>query len=62
MTRNYIGVDLAKDTLEIRDPVRGGSRVANRPAAISRWLGSLGICKRRPSSCRTSARRPWHPR
>jgi len=42
MTRNYIGVDLAKDFLEVRDPVRGGARVANRPAAVGRWLGGLG--------------------
>jgi transposase len=42
MTRTYIGVDLAKDSLEICDPLRGGMRVANRPAAIARWFASLG--------------------
>ena len=42
MTRNDIGVDLAKDFLEVCDPVRGRSRVANRPKAIARWLARLG--------------------
>ena len=35
MTRNHIGVDLAKDFLEVCDPVRGRSRVANRPKAVA---------------------------
>lgn len=42
MTRNHIGVDLAKDFLEVCDPVRGRSRVANRPKAIARWVAGLG--------------------
>ena len=42
MTWNYIGVDLAKDFLEVCDPVRGGSQVANRPKAVARWLAGLG--------------------
>jgi len=42
MTRNHIGVDLAKDFLEVCDPLRGRSRVANRPKAVARWLAGLG--------------------
>lgn len=42
MARNYIGVDLSKDALDVCDPVRGVSWIANDPAAISRWLGGLG--------------------
>lgn len=42
MTRNHIGVDLAKDHLEIFDPQRGAARVANRPGAIARWRAGLG--------------------
>lgn len=41
MTRNYIGVDLSKASLEVFDPLRGGSQVANRPKAIERWLAGL---------------------
>ena len=42
MARNTIGVDLAKDFLEVCDPVRGRSRVANRPKAVARWVAGLG--------------------
>lgn len=42
MTRNHIGVDLAKDFLEVYDPLRGRSRVANRPKAVARWVAGLG--------------------
>lgn len=42
MTRNTIGVDLAKDFLEVRDPLRGGARVPNRPRAVARWIAGLG--------------------
>ena len=42
MARNYIGVDLAKDFLEVCDPVRGRSRVANRPKAVAHWVAGLG--------------------
>ena len=42
MTRNHIGVDLSKDVLDICDPRRGEAQVANRPAAIARWLAGLG--------------------
>jgi transposase len=42
MARNYIGVDLSKDALDVCDPVRGVSRIANNPAVVAGWLGSLG--------------------
>ena len=42
MARNYIGVDLSKDVLDICDPARGVARVANEPVAIARWLAGLG--------------------
>ena len=42
MARNCIGVDLAKDFLEVCDPVRGRSRVANRPKAVAHWVAGLG--------------------
>lgn len=42
MTRNHIGVDLARDVLEVCDPLRGRSRVANRPKAVARWVAGLG--------------------
>lgn len=42
MARNYIGVDLSKDCLDVCDPVRGVSWIANDPAVISHWLGGLG--------------------
>ena len=42
MARNCIGVDLAKDFLEVCVPVRGRSRVANRPKAVARWVAGLG--------------------
>ena len=42
MARNCIGVDLAKHFLEVCDPVRGRSRVANRPKAVARWVAGLG--------------------
>jgi transposase len=42
MTPNHIGVDLSKDSLDICDPRRGEARVANRPAAVARWLAGLG--------------------
>jgi transposase len=41
MPRNYIGVDLSKDALDICDPRRGEARVANDPAAISGWIAGL---------------------
>ena len=37
MTRNHIGVDLAKDVLEVFDPRRGEARIVNQPKAIARW-------------------------
>ena len=42
MARNYIGVDLSKDVLDICDPARGVGRVANDPAAVAAWVGGLG--------------------
>jgi transposase len=42
MTRNHIGVDLSKDTLDICDPRRGETRIANVPRAIAAWLADLG--------------------
>ena len=42
MTRNHIGVDLAKDFLDICDPLRGEARVPNQPEAVGRWLAGLG--------------------
>ena len=42
MTRNHIGVDLSKDSLDICDPRRGEARVPNEPAAIAGWLAGLG--------------------
>ncbi len=42
MTRNYIGVDLSRDFLEIRDPRRGTGQVANQPEAVGCWLAGLG--------------------
>lgn len=41
MTRNYIGVDLSKATLDTFDPRHGEARIANRPAAIGRWLAGF---------------------
>jgi transposase len=41
MTRTYIGVDLSKDVLDIRDPRRGPARIANAPAALAPWLAGL---------------------
>lgn len=43
MTRNYIGVDLSTDFLDICDPRRGERRVTNEPAAISCWIAGLGV-------------------
>jgi transposase len=42
MARNHIGVDLSKDVLDICDPRRGATRIANRPAALRRWLAGFG--------------------
>jgi transposase len=42
MTRNHIGVDLSKDTLDICDPRRGETRIANVSRAIAAWLADLG--------------------
>jgi transposase len=42
MTRNYIGVDLSKDVLDICDPRRGEARIANEPKAIAGWMAGLG--------------------
>ena len=39
MARNYIGVDLSKDVLDICDPARGETQIANEPAAIARLEG-----------------------
>lgn len=41
MTQNYVGVDLSKDFLDIYDPVRGASRVANTGVTVRRFLRSL---------------------
>jgi transposase len=41
MTRNYIGIDLSRDSIDICDPRRGESRIANEPAAIRRWIAGL---------------------
>lgn len=42
MTRNYIGVDLSKDTFDVHDPLRGKARIANEPPAIAGWIAGLG--------------------
>lgn len=42
MAQSYVGVDLSKDVLDICDPVRGATRIANDPAAIAGWLAGLG--------------------
>ena len=41
MTRNYIGVDISKDWLDIHDPERGEQRIDNLAGAIAAWLGGL---------------------
>ena len=41
MTRNYIGVDIAKDWLDIHDPRRGEARIDNAAPALRRWLSKL---------------------
>jgi transposase len=42
MTRNHIGVDLSKDTIDVFDPLRGETRIVNQPKAIARWAERLG--------------------
>lgn len=42
MTRNYIGVDLSKDWLDIFDPRTGHARVPNTAPRIRTWLRGLG--------------------
>jgi transposase len=42
MTRNRIGVDLSKDALDVFDPIRGETRIANARAPIARWASRLG--------------------
>ena len=42
MTRNHIGVDLSKDALDVFDPIRGETRIANARAPIARWASRLG--------------------
>ena len=41
MTRTCIGVDLSRDWIDIFDPRRGASRIANREAELRAWLGGL---------------------
>jgi len=38
MAQNYIGVDLSSDWIDIHDPIRGTSRIANSNAALARWM------------------------
>jgi len=69
MTRNHIGVDLSKHTLDICDPRRGEARVPNAPAAIARWLAGLGpddvVVYEATSACdrplRAALREAGHP-
>lgn len=42
MTRNFIGVDLSKDWIDIHDPRRGAGRIDNAAAALGRFVGGLG--------------------
>lgn len=42
MARNYIGVDLSRDWIDIFDPTRGTARLANTDAALGAYLGKLG--------------------
>jgi len=41
MARNYIGVDISKDWLDICDPRRGETRIDNTAPALRRWLQGL---------------------
>lgn len=42
MTRNYIGIDLSKDWLDIYDPRCGHRRIPNTAPELQRFLSSLG--------------------
>jgi transposase len=69
MPRNYIGVDLSKDTLDICDPRRGETRIPNGSCAIATWMASLGaddvIVYEATSACdrplRLALRKAGHP-
>jgi len=41
MARNYIGVDISKNWLDICDPRRGEVRIGNKAPALCRWLRGL---------------------
>ena len=42
MTRNYIGIDLSKDWLDVHDPRFGHERIANTEPELKRYLRGLG--------------------
>lgn len=41
MAQNYIGVDLSSDWIDIHDPLRGASRIANSNAVLGAWMGTF---------------------